>query len=255
MYNNSLELKNNMRISYSSLTSFLQCPAKYKFQQIDRVPVIPSDELWYGSMIHTILEEVVGNSDRLSLEYAIARLQKDWQNNRFKTTEKNFEKFKEAQAMLVTFFKDHFERATRNLKSVEEFFEIYHKDHKIVGKIDRINLNPDGSVLITDYKTGAKLPYKDSLDFDDQLTFYFWAATNLFPKYKKVNLCLHYLLPNKLLLTSRDKKHIERLQKKIEVTAEQIKNSDFSPKKNRLCDWCEYRHLCPLFTKKPKLFI
>ena len=172
-----------MILSYSSLSNFEQCPAKYKFSEIDRIKVIPTDDLWYGSLLHSILEEIVREYPHLSIEYALARLQREWQDNRFGDLEKNFAKFKEAQKILAEFFKDHFLHATENLVSVEKYFKIpYQQKHNVVGKIDRINQTRDNIIIITDYKTGKRLPRLEDLDFDLQLSFYFWAVRKLFPE-------------------------------------------------------------------------
>ncbi|MFH1749608.1 MAG: PD-(D/E)XK nuclease family protein [bacterium] len=244
-----------MKLSYSSLTSFEQCPAKYKYQQIDRIPVVTPDALWYGSLLHSILEEIVKEYPRLSIQYALARLQRNWDNSRFGNLEENFEKFKEAQKIIADFFKDHFLHATENLVSIEEYFKIpYKQKHKIVGKIDRINKTREGQIIITDYKTSKRLPTPRDLDYDIQLSFYFWAAQHLFPENKGVVLILHFLKFNKTLKTSRNQKHVDYLHKRIDSFIEDVQKSDFAPKKNRLCDWCEYKHICPMYSKKPKLF-
>ena len=119
----------------------------------------------------------------------------------------------------------------------------------------RTTANREDQVIITDYKTGKKMPTSQDLDYNLQLTFYFWAAQHLFPENKGVILILHFLKFNKILKTSRDKKHIDRLKKRIDNFIINVEKSDFAPRKNRLCDWCEYRHLCPLYSQKPKLFI
>jgi RecB family exonuclease len=244
-----------MKLSYSSLTNFEQCPLKYKFQEIDRIKTIPTDALWYGSLIHDILEEVVKEYPRLSIEYALARLQREWDNKRFGDLEDNFAKFKEAQRTLGDFFKDHFSHATENLVSVEKYFKIPYKEkHNVVGKIDRINKNREGQIIITDYKTSKRIPTQRDLDFDLQLSFYFWAGQHLYPENKGIILILHFLKFNKVLKTARDEKHVDRLHQRIDTFVENVENSDFQPRKNRLCDWCEYQHICPLFAKKPKLF-
>lgn len=50
---------------------------------------------------------------------------------------------------------------------------------KIGGKIDRVDVLPDGMVEIIDYKTSEKVPSQKEVDKDVQLTFYALAATTI----------------------------------------------------------------------------
>jgi len=45
-----------MRISYSGLDTFSTCPAKYKFQYIERIRVPKSKEAVFGTLIHDCLK-------------------------------------------------------------------------------------------------------------------------------------------------------------------------------------------------------
>ncbi len=45
-----------MRISYSSLETFQTCPAKYKFQAIDKIKTPKSREAIFGTIIHGCLK-------------------------------------------------------------------------------------------------------------------------------------------------------------------------------------------------------
>ena len=47
-----------MRISYSALDSFLVCPAKYKFSEIDKIKTSKSKEAIFGTLIHETLRLV-----------------------------------------------------------------------------------------------------------------------------------------------------------------------------------------------------
>jgi hypothetical protein len=45
-----------MRTSYSSIETYLQCPQRYKFQEIDRIRVPKSKEAIFGTLIHETLK-------------------------------------------------------------------------------------------------------------------------------------------------------------------------------------------------------
>jgi len=44
-----------MRTSYSAINTYLACPQKYKFQEIDRIKVPKSFEAVFGTLIHATL--------------------------------------------------------------------------------------------------------------------------------------------------------------------------------------------------------
>jgi hypothetical protein len=47
--------------------------------------------------------------------------------------------------------------------------------------------------------------------------------------------------------TTRSPADLDELRRRIGVVAERIAAGMFEPQQNPLCDWCDYRPLCPLF--------
>ena len=45
-----------MKISYSAINTFQQCPQKYKFQEIDKIKTPKSKEAVFGTVIHETLK-------------------------------------------------------------------------------------------------------------------------------------------------------------------------------------------------------
>lgn len=54
-------------LSYSSISSYLACPANWKFHYLDKIPTATSPELVFGSAFHSTIEEYVGTSHQCNL--------------------------------------------------------------------------------------------------------------------------------------------------------------------------------------------
>lgn len=233
-----------MRLSYSAMSTFNQCPLKYKWQYIDRIKVPPTQDLFFGSLIHSILEYALKNSQTIQpidklIEYYTYR----WNPAVFKDEVSAKEYFDSGMEMLKTFHSSYKPGLTTIL-NIEKFFEIPWQGHVIVGKIDRIDRLPTGELEIIDYKTNKKLPGEDDFKFDLQLPLYHWAAKIIWNDADKIKLTLYFLRYNKKL-TPDNLKSLDQLQKYILDTISAIQSSRFKAKPSALCGWCEYLSRCP----------
>jgi len=126
-------------------------------------------------------------------------------------------------------------------------------NYKIRGFIDRLVYNLDTEEYeVHDYKTSNNLPRQKFLDKDRQLALYSIAIKELFGEEKKVILVWHYLSFNKKLHSKRTDEQLKQLkQETLELIKEIELTAEFSPKKSALCNWCEYKDICPAFGNKP----
>jgi len=120
---------------------------------------------------------------------------------------------------------------------------------KIGGKIDRVDVLPDGTLEITDYKTGAKVPTQKEVDQDLQLSFYALAATHvaelpLGVAPEKIKLSLYYLDTQEKITTTRSVKDLEKVADEIFKIRQEITVSDFACSNSFFCKNCEYKLLC-----------
>ena len=232
-----------MRLSYSALSAFSQCPQKYKWQYIDRIKVPPTPDLFFGSLIHDLLDIMLKNDPVIVPLDKITEIYK----NRFdpKVFEGDIsadEYFNDGLEILKTFHASHTPGLT-TIYDTEKFFEIYWEGHKIVGKIDRIDKLPTGEIEIIDYKTNKKLPHESDFKFDLQLPLYEWAAKTIWNDVKDVKLSLYFLRHNKKI-TPDNIRSLDELQAYINKLANEISGSAFFPAPSKLCGWCEYLFRC-----------
>lgn len=112
----------------------------------------------------------------------------------------------------------------------------------IHGAIDRIDLLPDGSLEIIDYKTGKT---KESLQFKDkrQLILYQLFLEEFLSK--KVSRLSYYFLESgkKLSFTATDKE-VTKLRLEVISEIEAIKKRDFKAKPSMMCSYCDFNSIC-----------
>ncbi|HXS99058.1 MAG TPA: PD-(D/E)XK nuclease family protein [Elusimicrobiota bacterium] len=132
--------------------------------------------------------------------------------------------------------------------------EVEGREYRIEGFVDRLSLAPDGAFEIHDYKTAKSLPNQEHADADWQLALYELAVRREWPDTKEVRLKWHYVRHGKILTSVRDAAARERLLADVAKTIAAIKHDhEFAPNETALCDWCEYRDLCPVFAHPLKV--
>ena len=260
-----------MRTSYSTIETYLQCPQKYKFQEIDRIRVPKSREAVFGTLIHGTLKFMFERSPLFpTLDEVISHFRERWPaHETFLTETKNDplkrqwseaeEKifFEEGVRMLKRFYEKN---APWNFHIVdlESRFEVVLADeksgetHVLAGIIDRIDKTPDGTYEIIDYKTSKRMPSQDMIDKNLQLSLYSLGLHKRWPhiNIEDIKLSLYFIKHEEKISTKRTSEQIEKTKKELMGTIASIQerimqNKEFEPMPSILCNWCEYRPICP----------
>jgi len=137
---------------------------------------------------------------------------------------------------------------TPEVLHTEEWFEVNLGRTTVTGRIDRMDRASDGSVTITDYKTGRPQSQEDA-DESLQLSIYALAARERWG-YEPERLVLYNLEGNEAVLTRRSAADIELARKKVLETADRISTGQFEPNPGFQCRFCAYKNLCPATEKK-----
>lgn len=248
-----------MKISYSAFDTFNRCPLQYKFSYIDRVKVPQKPEFFFGGLIHEIVQYALTKDPIVPpLDELLDILKEKWQEDIFLSKQESDQYFGFGKDMLKKFHAG-FKPGLRNIIATEKRFQIpLNEKHTLSGIIDRIDKLPYGGYELIDYKTSKKLPTQIDVDNDKQLCIYNLAINNLWPDIKDIRLTLYFLKFDTKLSTKRRADEVEEIKEEILKTAENIeKETEFLPKDNPLCDWCDYQKMCPLkkhkFTPDVKL--
>ncbi len=260
-----------MRTSYSSIGTYLQCPQKYKFQEIDRIRTPKGREAIFGTLIHQTLKFMFKRDPLFpTLDEVIGYFRENWparevfeqesKNDPLKRTWTETEErayFEEGVRMLKKFYERN---APWNFTIVdlESRFEVAISDEKtgethiLAGVIDRIDKLSDDTYEIIDYKTSKRMPSQDALNRDLQLSLYSLGLQKRWPHLKPedIKLSLYFLKHGEKLSTRPTTETTEKTKEHVLKTITEIQKKihegkEFEPMPGPLCDWCAFKPICP----------
>lgn len=253
-------MKRHAALSPSRTNDFKNCPLKFRFRVIDKLPEPPSVEALRGTIVHSVLENLFDDpAVERTPERAQELLEPAWEAHLSKAPEATelFESQREmeqwlgsARPLIANYFK--LENPSFLEPDARENFvnSVLPSGLAIRGIIDRVDRAPNGQIRLVDYKTG-KSPsprFQDEAIF--QMRFY---ATALY--YSDGTLPartqLIYLRDGRVLTYDPHPQDIDALAMEVDSIWSGIRGridaEDFEPKKGPLCNWCHFQDICPAF--------
>lgn len=251
-----------MRTSYSSLQIYKQCPQKYQFAEIDRVPAKKSGEAIFGTHIHKVLQQMFAKDPLFpTLDELINYYHAEWPvREKFGWDENTERIYKEEGIKIIKNFYSRNAPWNFNVVDLESRFDVSLADEKtgathiLAGKIDRIDKIGENEFEVIDYKTAKRLPSQDAVKNDLQLSIYSLGLQKRWPHLKPENIkvSLYFVKHNEKLSTIKTAEDIRATTADvlsiIGEIEEKLKTSvRFEPVPSPLCDWCSYKPICPVW--------
>jgi putative RecB family exonuclease len=262
-----------LRISYSALDTFKQCPLKYKFQVIDKIKAPKTKEAVFGGKLHEALEWFhKQNPVSPTLDQLLNQFKEIWPARQASQVagvaggasplfgpDEDLIYFSEAIKILKNYY-EHYLKIKDNFSvlGTETRFEVLlenpeNKEEKclLTGIIDRIDKTKDG-IEIIDYKTTKKLPSQEDIHNSMQMSLYCLGIMNRWPQFiengiENIKLTLYYLKHQETISTHRTREQLDGVQKHVWMELKKIEKSEFGPMPSVLCDWCGYKKICPMW--------
>ncbi len=246
------------KYSFSQLAAYKSCPLQYKFNFILKIPVEEKYNFVFGKVMHNTLKDffaltITDNGSQKSLfgeekktkpslESLLDLYEKNWKDDGYKSKKDREEYYKKGKEICKGFYERLEQDGWPKVIFVEKNFNVKIGGYSLHGGIDRIDLLPDGTVEIIDYKTGAP---KQKLDtsYKKQLMIY-QLATEQSLGLKVSRLTNYYLEDNSTLSFTAKEKDLEKLSLEIITQIQEIQKQNFQAKPSLLCKYCDFRGIC-----------
>lgn len=251
-------------LSPSRVESFLSCPLAFRFSSIEKLPDLPSVASTRGSLVHRALELLFVNppSERTAaaLDRAVERALDEYRTLDDFTllgldADETAKFDTDCRRLAANYLEMEDPTAVREI-GLELRLEAAVGDLTLRGIIDRLELDADGELVVTDYKTGrAPSPNWERKSLSG-LNFYSFLCETLFGK-RPAAIRLMYL-SSKETITARPTAQSTRFlttrtSAVWKAVATACDRDDFRPRQGPLCNYCAYQRWCPEFGGDPAL--
>jgi putative RecB family exonuclease len=249
--------------SHSRLSSFENCAKKFQYRYVLKIPTDSEGiEAFVGKRVHEILERLYVFVDQgmvPGVEKVVRRYHDLYDQHfhpgiRVVKPDMTPDDYRmNGERCLRNFYRNNYPFDGDETLGLEErvVFDLDEAgDYKMQGIIDRLVRKRDGVIEIHDYKSGRWVPSQKDLDRDRQLALYQIGVAKQYGESESIRLVWHYVLSGKVLTSTRTKEQLDALRSDTIAVIDRIgQETEYKPKKNNLCNWCEYQQICPLFNE------
>src|SRR5437763_467702 len=150
-------------LSPSKVSSFKDCALAFRFSAIDRLPEPPSPWTVKGNLVHRALEQLFWQvpAGQRSLDAGLGQLERAWESARgepelgaLELTPVEMDELRADTERLVRGYFELEDPDRVTAVGVELALEADLGDLRLRGVIDRLDVDPDGRLVVTAYKSG-----------------------------------------------------------------------------------------------------
>ena len=246
-------------LSPSKVTAFTNCPLAFRFSQIEHRPEPPSPPSVKGTLVHAALEGLFWHhraGDRTpataaaELERAWAMLQDDEEFVQLELDRDAADAFlAEARALVDNYFRLE-DPNEAHAVGVELGVETMVDGMRLRGIIDRLDVAPDGSLIVVDYKTGRAPSERFERGSLGGVQTYALLCESVLGR-APAEVRLLYLRQPIAISSVASEQTIRGQRRRTLAVWSAIEKAcdaeDFRPHVGPLCDYCNFKASCPAF--------
>ncbi len=265
------------RYSVSQIQVYMQCPLKYRYRYVDKIPIsefVETTDTLLWTLVHESLQNLYNNinvfkvptkEEFISDYYALRdKKEKETSENWWEIlnhhTDLTIDDFKRRWEVYLSRYYDKYSpfndiQVISTEKQISFQLEEWINFLWFIDRLDKIW----DTFVINDYKTNKNLPTEEKDQYIEQLTLYWLWIQQKYAKYFK-NLkaklyFLHFDIEDEREITQNKLDEIKvkyiNIIKEIEQNKLQYamwSKKIFEANQSSLCAWCDYQSVCPLFS-------
>lgn len=249
-------------LSPSRVEAFTSCPMAFRFASIERLSEPPSSPATKGSLVHRALEvlfthppvERCGDAVITSFQQAVAEYDSDPEFTGLALDDQQRQAFHDdAWSLVQSYLRMEDPTQVRDI-GLELRLEAKVGDLTLRGIIDRLDLGPDGELIVTDYKTGRApgLQYEQSKL--GGVHFYSFLCESVLGQ-RPAAIRLMYLRTGETITAIPSNQSVKFITTRTTAVWKAVERAclsgDFRPRQGKLCPSCAFQPWCPAFGGDP----
>ncbi len=243
-------------LSPSSVSTFRYCPRAYRYSYVDRIPQPPTIAASKGTLVHRALElhyerpAAERTPEALAIDSATAAIELRPMPEfvGLELTDEGWETFvHDADVLAQRIFQIEDPTQIHPI-GLELKMETSNNGATLRGIIDRLELDEEGELVVTDYKTGSVPGERFEASKLQGVHFYSVLCDAVLGK-RPARVQLIYLSKPEAIIATPSEQSVRGAKQKIGAIWTAVEraytNNDFRPNPGKLCQWCSYRDRCP----------
>ncbi|MCA1690898.1 MAG: PD-(D/E)XK nuclease family protein [Actinobacteria bacterium] len=248
----------------SKVAAFKDCALAFRFSVIDRLPEPPSAPAVKGTLVHRALQLLLEEppsrrTETMGVEClarARAELDADPEFTGLELDAETEARFVAEAEVLVRRYFELEDPAQITPIGLELKLEVQVGTLTLRGIIDRLERDPDGGLIVTDYKSGKPPSIIGEQSRLGGVHFYAYLCEQVFGE-RPSRIQLLYLSQPVAIVAYPSEQSIRGLQQRTTAIWRAVERAcereDFRPRTSPLCNWCAYQAYCPAFGGDPAL--
>jgi RecB family exonuclease len=239
-------------LSPTKITTYLACPVKYRWSYVD------SRGKWYfrahsyysfGTTLHQVLQRLhdSGDPDVTDVEQVLAAYEESWIDAGYQSAEEMSEAYGEGR-LIVQRHADELVRRPPSAATlfVEKQLRADLGKFVLVGRLDRVDEHPDGTLEIIDYKTCRDGITGEDVRRDLAMGCYQLLLKRKFPD-RPVLASIVSLRTDESATASLSDQELAEFERDLVLLGEEILETEFVelfPSHKWICGGCDFLRLC-----------
>ena len=243
-------------LSPSKVSSFTDCALAFRYSAIDRLPEPPSLAATRGTIVHLALEhlferepaERIPEAALVDLDTAFQEMATDPELVDLGLDDDALEQLRADARRLIENYFELEDPARITPIGLELMLEARVGDLRLRGIIDRLELDDNGGLVVTDYKSGRSPGQAYQQGRLGGVAFYSLLCEELFGV-RPSRVQLLYLADATAISTEPTEQSTRGLRNKVAALWQAVERAcerdDFRPRPGPLCNWCAFQAYCP----------